>query len=197
MPRTGHDGPRPRKHLGAARVGAPVLLLAVLVGCSAGDEPSGSGPVAFVDDPQLTQTSGILADAGDVVVFGATYVQNTGDAPATLLAAELDGDVPDDSAEVVEVRALDPAEQDGELIGAGPWPFEDYAKVSEPLDGYRLPAGAEAELLLVVKVHRTGTWHWPRTRVTYRSDGESFEDSTTFGFRVCPASAGECLSEES
>lgn len=136
------------------------------------------------------QTAGFLADAGQSVVFGATYVKNTGTSAATLQSAALLGDVPSEAAEVAEVRAVDPADHDGELVGAGPWPFEDYAKSSEPLEGYSLVPGAEAELLFIVEVHETGSWHWPRTQLIYETEGDVFEDITTVGFMVCPTDTG-------
>ena len=81
------------------------------------------GPVQF-GEADATQGLGLLARGGSKVVFGATYVVNTGDKPATLRAASLEGDVPEDAARVVEVRALNPAEHDGELFEATtPWSF--------------------------------------------------------------------------
>jgi hypothetical protein len=176
-----------------------VVALPMLAACSGnapGTEPDDrqatGGPVAFVDDPHFVQTANVEAIAGQKVVFGATTVRNHGTKPATLTAGTLDGKpVGDGRARVSSVRVVD-VTSGGDLVGAAVWPFEDYRERSVPLEGYTLKSGAEAELLFVVDVAKTGQWYWPKTSVHYDSGAVSYQDETQFGFMVCPRGADTC-----
>ena len=159
-------------------------------------EPDGAassdGPVTFVGDPGFVQTAGVRAQAGQKVVFGATTVRNHSTEPATLTAGSLDGKpVGDGGARLATVRVVD-VTSGGDLVGAALWPFEDYRERSVPLEGYTLEPGAEAELLFVVRVAKTGEWYWPKTSVRYDSGAVSYQDETRFGFMVCPRGADTC-----
>lgn len=173
-----------------------VVLLGT-IGCTADNsEPERQvrtdGTVVFSEDPLIVQTAGIKADAGQRVVFGATAVKNTGPWVAVLEGASLEGDVLEAQSSVVEVRVLDPEDNENELVGAAQWPFEDYEELSESLPGYRLESGGEAELLFVVRVERSGDWHWPVTTLSYSIGEDQFEVSSKFGFQVCPTTERQC-----
>jgi hypothetical protein len=172
-----------------ARWAAVVLLLA---GCSWSDD----GPVEFEGEGPSRSTAGIHADAGDRVVFGATMIRNTGDRTATLTAGDLTGDGSmAGGARIVEVRARDLA-SGSDLVGAAYWPFEDYEDRSVALNGFRLEAGAEAELLFVVQVEKTGQWYWPETAVRYDSEGQSYQEVLNVGFHICPRDDDVCKTPE-
>jgi hypothetical protein len=139
------------------------------------------------------QTAGVRANARQKVVFGATTVRNDGDQPATLAGGTLDGtNSRTDGARLSTVRVVDVSAGNADLVGAAVWPFEDYRRRSVPLEGYTLEPGAEAELLFVVKVGKTGEWYWPTTTVRYDSGSGSYQDQTSFGFMVCPRAADSC-----
>jgi hypothetical protein len=138
------------------------------------------------------QTAGLHANAGEKVVFGATTIRNHGDVPATLTAGALvEGESATEGASVSTVRVVDTG-AGGDLVGAAQWPFEDYHERSVPLAGYELEPGAEAELLFIVDVARTGQWYWPTTSVQYDSGSGSYRDQANLGFAVCPRHVGEC-----
>jgi hypothetical protein len=201
-------------------MGAALGVTTLLVACTSSEgapERSGGavdddGPVTFVGDSQAISTAGIHADAGQRVVFGATVVQNDADTEATLLDASLvDASgravstphrTPADSARtreraptgvrLVQTRVKDLGTAPGETVGAAIWPFEDYGVQSTALPGFRMKPGTDAELLFVMKVDETGTWHWPTTRLRYEVDGSQYETSTSFGFIVCPRAVDSC-----
>lgn len=136
----------------------------------------------------------MLADKGQRVVFGALAVTNDGDHPATLDSAQLTGpssEVVDDGATVSEVRVLD-VTGGKDLVGAGPWPYEDYERDSVPLDGYEVAPNSQAELLFVVDVEESGNWSWPQTQLTYQSEGETYTIRTNTGFLICPTTVDYC-----
>ncbi len=162
---------------------------ACLASCAGPTQPRAGGVV--FQGAELGQYAGVLAEAGQKVVFGATVVENAGSSAATLTEGRLVGAVASDEAEVVEVRARLLRADDGELVGAALWPFEDYALKSVPLAGFELAPGAEAELLYVVEVRQTGVWNWPAASVTYTSDDRSHEASASTGLQICPPK-GDC-----
>ena len=80
----------------------------------------------------------------------------------------------------------------GDLIGGAPWPFDDYARRSVPLDGCSLPPSGEAELLFVIRVDETGEWYWQTTMLRFTANSVAHEVKTAFGFLVCPTDVGRC-----
>jgi hypothetical protein len=114
------------------------------------------------------------------VVFGVVLV-NAGDTPATLVEAELLGRVPASAAEVTDVRV-----HEGGPVEAGPWP-NGRTHDAAPLTGYELAPGAEVAVLLVVRVHETGTWTWRAVAVDYVSaDGERHQITSQRALRITP-----------
>lgn len=121
------------------------------------------------------------AGPGDHIVFGTTVLVNEGDTPATLIEAELVGEVPASAVEVVDARVHEGA------VAAGPWP-NDHSHDAVPLDGYELAPGAEVAVLLVLEVHEAGRWTWPKVAVDYTSaDGERHQITCRHGLRIGPA----------
>lgn len=185
---------------------AVLLTSAVLVlgGCSdtsraqpdpGGPSPATNGPVTFGDNANTLESSfGILADAGEQVVFGGTSVRNDGADDAVLTGAGIYADSSATyGARVSQVRVLDlTTYPNATFIGAGRWPIKKYLERSEPLAGFTLAPGAAAELLLVITVEETGTWDWPTTVVEYDTPAGSFRDETKTGFMICPAAANDC-----
>jgi len=151
-----------------------------------------NGGVIFDGDPRITQMSGIHADAGQRVAFGATLVTNTTADVATLKNATLSGDVSTDDAEIVNMFVHDPQDGQGGQLGAAPWPYQDFPTIVEPLAGHTLEKGEKLAVLFVIDVKKTGAWTWPITRVVYEQDGTTFETSVTFGFQVCPTATETC-----
>jgi len=182
-----------RKRTIAAVAAAVLVAVAAATTFFGGRYASSRGPVQFLAGTEETSTTGIHSDAGDLVVFGGNVARNSGAAAAVLTSAELVGDVPDSGAKLIEVRALDPTRSDNELIAAAPWPYEDYAARSVPLEGYHLQAGADVELLFVVQVVAYGSWHWPTTAVTYTSGGTGYRSTTGAGFQICAPRSWDCL----
>lgn len=188
-----------------ARVVAAAILVAAVSALGAcrdadsestplgGSSTATDGPVRFEASDRYRQSAQITAGPGDRVVFGATLVHNTGTGAATLTSADLTDPATDSSAELRSVRVLD-LSHGGDLVGAAQWPFEDYARRSEPLEGFTLPAGGEAELLFIVAVTDTGTTEWTRTALHYDAGGRPFATSTQFGFRVCAGDACQGVS---
>lgn len=164
----------------------PVALLGVA--CDGPDRVAGDGPVSFDSEDGAEQYAFVRADKGQQVVFGVLGVTNHGSQPATLDAAALtgpDGEVLDDGARLTTVLARD-APDGVDFVGAAVWPYEDYADGAKPIEGYELAPGATAELLYIVAVDEQGHWFWPRSEVTYYSNGKSYRDSTSTGFLICP-----------
>lgn len=196
----GRQSGRGRRPVVAAAVVALVLVVAGAFWLTR-DEESGTGAttglgaadVSFVADPGVRTISGVAARDGDTVVFGAATVRNDGDTAAVLRDAFLVGDVPAEVAEVVEVRALDLTRHDTGPVGAARWPFERYPQLSEPLDGFTLEPGAEAEVLIVVQVHGTGVDAvWPQTVLEYDQSGRRNAARAYAGFQVCPPGPEGC-----
>jgi hypothetical protein len=175
-------------------------LAVALAGCSTkGSLPaSRQGPVSFLADDRFTQAAAVLADEGQQVVFGVLAVTNDGGHSATLDSARLTGPtsrVVDGGARVSQIRVLD-VTGGGDLVAAGPWPYEYYERDSVPLDGYELEPGSRAELLFVVDIAESGRWSWPQTELTYRCESATYTIRTNTGFLICPTSAVRCdLSE--
>lgn len=164
----------------------------MLTGCQADSKPkapaASGGPVSFVgSDSGFTPVSGVFASAGDRVVYGATTVRNAGQVAATLRSAHLVGDVDSAAAAISAVRVMDLSGTAHDLVGAALWPFEDFQARSEPLAGFELLPGREAELLIIVDVAETGDWHWPTTAVDYEVQGTEYRDEAPFGFHICPS----------
>lgn len=187
---------RPLLLLGATLVAT--VLAATLAACSP-DRPDdtrgdGAGPVAFLADPEARQAAGMHINAGKTVVYGALAAENRGEDPATLTSATLTGShetYTDQGVRIVEVRARD-VTGGREMVGAGRWPYEDYATDSVPLDGYRLEPGDSVELLFVIEVLETGYWGWPQTQLDYESGGKEHTIRVSTGFFVCPRTADQC-----
>lgn len=173
-----------RSRLGPS-VGAPLLLLLILSGCT--ESLPTDGPVQF-DAGNFDQWAFTRADKGDKVVFGALTVTNDGDKPASLDEARLtgpDNEVIADGATIREVRVREIDDGD-DLIGAGDWPYEDYADDSVELSGFKLEPDQTAELLFIVTVDQVGHWFWPKTELTYSIGDDKWDAKTTTGFLVCP-----------
>ncbi len=169
---------------------APVVLVA---GCG----ERGRGPVTFGSQVGADQWAFVLAEGdGERVVFGALGVTNTGEEPATLLDGALTGpddEVVDGGARLDEVLVREVGEGEDYLGAAPTWPVEEYADDAVPIAGYELAPGATVEVLYVVEVEEEGTWFWPRSEVTYTSDGDRYRDATSTGFLICPPdSQGAC-----
>lgn len=175
-----------------------VLILACATACNFGSgdavDPTTDGPVVFPGN-DISQRAVIEAEPGQVVVFGAATVKNEGSAPVELIEADLVGDVSAAAAEVIDTRVIDLGRRPAELVGAAVWPFEDYADRSVPLEGFELAGGSEAELLVLVEVNDEGSWVWPRTRVRYLHDGETYQAETRFGFHICAEAPAECAKD--
>ncbi len=166
-------------------VGALLLLLAVLSGCS---EPlSADGPIQF-EGAEFDQWAYVLADEGDTVVFGALVVRNEGDKPASLVEARLTGPekkVFSDGATISEVKVRDVSNGE-DLVGAAQWPYEHYADGAVDLDGYELEPDASAELLFIVEIDKSGHWFWPKTELTYSIGDDEWAAKASTGFLICP-----------
>ena len=186
--------PRIAKFLGVAACAA--LLVSTASSCNESHRPNPrpepdvaatDGPVSFVGgEGDVIQTASFIATSGDTVVFGATEARNEGEEPATLTSARLVGEVKPQDATVEQVRVIDRSASPPDLIGAGPWPFEDYARRSTALEGFRLKPGAGVELLFVTKVNRSGRWSWSRTELAYVAGGMNYSADIDFGFVICP-----------
>jgi hypothetical protein len=180
-------------------VAASVLVAAVSVlgACQDADgesTPGGAssaatdGPVRFEGSERYSQFASFAAQPGNRVVFGATLVQNTGTARATLTSADLTEQSADAGAELRSVRVIDLSDG-GDMVGAAQWPFEDYAQRSQPLKGFALRPGSEAELLFVVDVAGAGKTEWTVSELQYDVGGTPFVTSAQFGFHVCAGDA--------
>jgi hypothetical protein len=179
---------------GAVRkvVAASILVAAVsaLGACqdAESETPGGSvatdGPVRFEGAEGYTQFASFAAQPGDRVVFGASLVKNSGTAAATFTSADLTDLAGDAGAELRSVRVVDLSDG-GDMVGAAPWPFEDYAGRSKPLKGFALRAGGEAELLFIVDVAGAGKTEWKVSELHYDVGGTPFVTSAEFGFHVC------------
>jgi hypothetical protein len=186
--RSGHE-PAVRK---VVAVSVLVAAVAALGGCQDADsETPGSGssaatdgPVRFEGSERYTQAATIAARPGDRVVFGASLVENTGTGAATFTSAGLTDQAADAGAELRALRVIDLSDG-GDMVGAAQWPFEDYAQRSQPLKGFTLRAGGEAELLFIVDVAGAGRTEWKNTELQYNAGGTPFVTSAQFGFHVC------------
>ena len=180
----------------------PRLLLTALLavsfaGCTSddirsGDLPSSTadglptdGPVQFPGADDYVENSGLEAKAGDTVVFGATPVENNGDADATLTSAALTEVSGDRNASLRTVRVVD-LTHGGDMVGAAQWPFEDYRQRSVPLKDYVLAPGDQAELLFIVDVTTSGMTEWRTSELRYTANGRPYAAVADFGFQVCP-----------
>ncbi len=133
----------------------------------------------------LGSTVGVIAHAGQSVAFGARIV-NEGDTSATLESATFRGEESGgESARVVDVRVAE-ITPTTDLIAAAPWPFEDLAEKSVPVEGYVLEPGEDAQVIYVVEVDRTGAWRRSRAQVNYRANGLRLATITRMWFEVCP-----------
>lgn len=173
-------------------VGAALLLLPALAGCS--ESLPTDGPVQF-DGADLDQWSFSHANKGDQVVFGALTITNHGDKPASFKEARLtgpDGKVVDDGATVSEVRVRE-LDDGQDLVGAGDWPYEDFAEESVELSDFTLQPDETAELLFIVTVEKVGNWFWPNTELTYSIGDDEWEAKAKTGVLICPPDLGrEC-----
>lgn len=172
---------------------AVVIVAAVSAVAAGGTFFSGDaqGPASFpeTDGPSIAY---VRTDVGQLTVFGGVVLRNSGDQPLRLISVELAGDVPEEAAEVVELRALDPRTNEGDLVGAARWPFEDYKELSQPLSGYSVLPHNDVELLLIVRPRLAGSWQWPTTEVTYSIRDQTFSDRTESGFMVCAPKHRPC-----
>jgi hypothetical protein len=134
---------RPREQVG---VGAERLV-------DLGDEPLAAGEVGVAAAWERAET-------GAVVVFSQVVARNSGNSPVVITDAILEHGVPADVADVVSVRAINPAKHGTELIGAGVWPMGSYAANSRPISGYVVGGSEGVELLFIVRVERPGAWQW-------------------------------------
>lgn len=138
----------------------------------------------MVDDGVKASTF-VRADTGATVAYGTPALKNTGDSPLTLEAVHLVGDVPASAAEVVEIRTRDYAL--GNHLGGSPtWPLPRYERESEVLDHYELAPGEVVKMIVVVRVKKTGVWHWTNTEFIYASDGDRYLAEADFGYDICP-----------
>ncbi|MFJ9315653.1 hypothetical protein ACIRN4_15795 [Pimelobacter simplex] len=177
---------------------ALVLCLLALLGACRGQAGATDGPVRFDAADDAEQFAYIKTLPGREVVFGALGVTNHGDRPATLVDARLTGpsdQVVDGGARLDRVLVRD-ASHGEDYVGAGHWPNETYASDAVPLEDYELAPGATAELLYIVRVDEDGHWFWPRSAVTYTSNGRRYEDVTSTGFLVCPRDVDDCRRPE-
>lgn len=168
------------------------MLAATTLAAACGDASPPAGQVSFLGSDDASTTTGYLAASGDTVFFGGAVVENTGDDSATLTDASLLGDVSSSDAQVTTARVVDPAVRDGSLIGVGRWPHRPLLRASVPIDGYTLLPGAQAEVLVIVKVHRAGNWYWPRTALDYRVAGQLYRTTTPLGSMVCVPPLDRC-----
>ena len=172
------------------------LLVAATAACTLSphrESPTAGGPVRFEGaDSGYVSMSGMTAVAHDQVVFGATKIANSGTTPATLTSAELADGHATSGARLADVRVVDLSVGHHETIGAGPWPWADLAASSHELEGFSLPAGHRAELLLILDVRRAGHWRWDTTRLQYRSGGKAYRTEISHGFTVCEPSPASC-----
>jgi hypothetical protein len=180
---------RARQIVAASTLVAAVSALGACQAADTGSTPGSSpaatdGPVRFEVSERYTQFASFAARPGDRLVFGASLVENTGSGAATFTSADLTDQSADAGAEVRSVRVLDLSDG-GDLVGAARWPFEDYAQRSEPLRGFTLPAGGEAELLFIVGVAGAGRTEWQASELHYTAGGTPFVASAQFGFHVC------------
>ena len=74
----------------------------------------------------------------------------------------------------------------GETVGVATWPVPDYARRSRPLPGYTVAPHAAYELLLLVRVHHPGRWHWSQTELSYAVDGRRYRSTASLAFTILP-----------
>jgi hypothetical protein len=158
-----------------------------------GHRPANDGPVEF-EGARIVQSAGIRAHGGQHVVFGATTVRNTGSQTATLQSGELVGSVDDAGASLEAVRVVD-ISSGGDLVGAAIWPYEGFNEASEPIGGFSLGPGDEAELLYIVDIRKAGESFWPNSAIDYRVADMNYRAESNFGFRVCPPRPAACGEE--
>lgn len=185
------------RRIGRSRIGLAVaasVLMVAATACRSDGSPSTrlDGPVQF-EGGDYDQYSGILAKAGDTVVFGLAVVENQGVEPVRLTSASLHGEVPESAVDISEVRLIDMERFPGDLVAAAMWPYEDFEKRSQELTGFKLAPDAEAELLIVMTIQDTGKWVWPQTYLDYQtSDGTKHQARSTLGFMICRSNSTDC-----
>lgn len=172
-----------------------LAMALALAGCSAGPLAGHdtAGPVEFEGGTEVRAAASILAEGGDVVVFGLANIRNTGDDPARLEGASLIGPVPASAAAPIEFRVLDRTEHQRAGVGAAHWPFGRLPELSVPLHDYELPGGKEVDLIIVVKVNQTGDWYWSGASLSYSVNGTAHSTATSLGFQVCPPRTSDCV----
>jgi|SRR5690606_30350704 len=168
------------------RIALGLASLTLLAGCS--DAPDNGGPLEFHGDATAKSSLTMQVEDGEQIVSGFNVVTNTGDDPVTLTDAYLEGDVPAEAAEKVEARALNPELTNFDILAGERWPYKNYAKLSEPINGFTVEPGAEVNIMIVVDVHKAGEHTWPATVVTYETtDGDAYEiRNEGFAFGIKP-----------
>jgi hypothetical protein len=61
-----------------------------------------------------------------------------------------------------------------------------------PIEGYQIPPGAYAELLVRYRAERQGTWRWDYADVEYTADGRQYTVRMPQGLAVCADTSDTC-----
>jgi len=169
-----------------ARGVAIVLGLLALAGAGCSDEVS-QGPLPGLDDTR-TMIGGTIP-AGTTHVVGFYVPKNTSDTEVLLESLE-----PSDPARAEGLRmryaaVLLPSRgcQVGSAVG---WPPLQCAGKMKPVDGFHVPAGATAQILVGAKTTRPGHWVVPEFRLRYKVGDRHYERTYAEGMelKVRPAS---------
>jgi uncharacterized protein DUF6636 len=163
-----------------ARGVAILFGLLALAGAGCSDEGS-QGPLPGMGDTR-TMTSATLP-AGTTYVVGFVVPKNTSDKEAVLESLE-----PGDPARAKGLRmryAAVPLPSRGCQVGsAHGWPPLQCAGKMTPVDGFRVPVGATAQILVGALTTRPGHWVIPEFRLRYRVGDTHYERRYAQGMQL-------------
>jgi hypothetical protein len=141
--------------------------------------------LSFVEDHDGSYGVGFDTDAPAKVVFGQTLVHNRSSTPIRLVSATL-AEPRRDGAALVETRALDLRAHPGDIIGADRWPSAVVQGRTSPVSEDVVQPGADAELLFIVRVERTGNYAWIHPQVSYLYNGRLATATSVATFFIQP-----------
>ncbi len=161
---------------------ATTVGLAWLVG---GDEdPSGippSGPLTYRGDSYGASTP---RDVGEAVTFSGAEVRNSTERDVVLEDVRLLEPTPE--LEVLGLLAAPtPINEEFDLSSAGFPPDDQAGNRLDPLDGFVVPSGSEAQLFVGLRATDVGKRGFRRLLVIYRYEGERYSLELPWSYVIC------------
>jgi hypothetical protein len=146
------------------------------------------------DGPLTVGTPGVWEGAVEkpdqTFGWGTNLVVNRGERPARLLKVELIPMSGTDTNQLAQVGARAFAPNKNGTVAFPSWPDKQDGmsdSTTEPLDGYVIPPGKDAWIVLLLKVRKPGYSHWTGLTLTYQVDNKTYTTESSNGLTICTA----------